>query len=307
MEPPPPHFLPEYEKYWKNLTCFCYDGGMRLGLMSFGNVSPEIERITVALRARDVDVVQTEEPLTTLGAVRREAARLHRADCDGIAFIAGEQAPVQFFGQAIVHIGCPVLLIGAFASEFFDASAALSEIGAAFDRFTGTVDADERIFAWLTQNKKTERQPGIEAAQKLYGQFMTVGGDGMVDAALWKRQFGVSLLRGGTETESDFYALDGDAPAALAAQLLRLISGGEPYLVAIDALGKSEPLPPETTLAQIARLRGGFVCRCFSGIANLEVWESGLIGSRVWAIPGNYAVALRAACEALDIDFKFCG
>jgi hypothetical protein len=44
--------------------------------------------------------------------------------------------------------------------------------------------------------------------------------DGMVDAALWKRQFGVSLLRGGTETESDFYALDGDAPAALAARVV---------------------------------------------------------------------------------------
>ena len=271
--------------------------------MAFGvgaTATEEAERITEVLRARDVDVVSADEAATTGAIAAREAARLQRADGDGVALFVGEDATPAHFAQAALHFGCPILLLGAFTSAFFDAAAALAEIGVPFDRFTLTADAAERVFGWLAENKKTARQPGIETAQKLYGQTMALGGDGLIDAALWQRQFGVTVFRGGVDADADFFALDGDANSALTAHLLRLISGSEPYIVPI-----SEPIPAETTLAQIARVRGKFVCLCVRGVGTMGEMERHLLSSRLWAIPGDYAAALRAACEALDIEFRF--
>lgn len=281
--------------------------------MSFGADSQvESGRIAEVLRARDVDVVSADEAATTgavsLSVIAREAARLQRADCDGVVLlvneIVGEDATPAYFAQAALHFGCPILLLGAFTPAFFEAAAALAEIGVPFDRFVLTaeslVEGADRIFAWLTENKKTARQPGIEAAQKLYGQTLALGGDGLIDSALWQRQFGVTVFRGGVDADADFFAPDGDANSALTAHLLRLISGGEPYVVSII-----EPVPAETTLAQIARVRGKFVCLCLRRTATMGEMERHLIASRLWAIPGDYAAALRAACEALDMEFRF--
>lgn len=187
---------------------------MRIGLLTF--VAPQnaespatslsSERhIAEFLRQRDTDVVTAESPAVSgVTAAAKEAQRLHRADCDGVVFLAEAGTQAAVVAQAALFVPGPLLLCGVPGPSFFDAAGALEEVGVAFDRLTRRLseeesagDLPERVERWLRQNAKPERQKGAEAAQKLYGQRFVIFGSApylpACDPAQWLSRFGVTV------------------------------------------------------------------------------------------------------------------
>jgi hypothetical protein len=273
---------------------------VRIGFLSFGGGGADTALVE-ALRARDIDVVVADESAVSGVIAVREAARLSRADCDGVAFFVEPGAVADYVAQAALHIGCPVLLVGPFASVFFDAIGALAEIGVPFDRDLLAYNDIDRITVWLTANRKTERQRGIEAAQKLYGQTLLLPSQantwGSFDPAQWKRQFGVTIIWGHSE-EADFHAPDGDVNGALTVRLLSLISGADVRTCTVDELLHED----EQTFARITRRVGRFICVLSRRQVTRVQFALTLMSSRLHSVPGDHVAAMRAACEALDVE-----
>jgi hypothetical protein len=184
---------------------------MRLGILPLGPVPDTvgIAALADALRAGDVDVVVPEDTPATALAVSREAERLHRADCDGVLIVAADErlARPAALQTALRLPGVPLLLAGTFAPGLFDTVGAWEEVGGVwYDRLllgeSGLPVERARVEAWLKENERRERQRGLEAAQKLYGQRFAVLGDlpdGVsLDATRWLTQFGVTVVSFGS-------------------------------------------------------------------------------------------------------------
>jgi len=270
---------------------------LRIGLLPFGEASGW-ESIADALRGRDIDVIVAEEPATSDVIAASEAGRLQRADCDGAAFFIGEGGTARAVAQAALHVGCPLLLAGTFSSTFFDAAGALAELVAAYDRLLLGEDATDRIASWLHDNRKTERQRGIEAARTLYGQRLLLGGDALVDVVQWQRQFGVTVVRDEPGAAGDFVASDGDVEGALTIQLLRLVTCAD---AATFVIGGAE-WEADVTYARLSRRSGRFVCLLFHGTPDRQRLVARLTAGRLHGVAGNHVAAIRAACEALDVE-----
>jgi hypothetical protein len=137
----------------------------------------------------------------------------------------------------------------------------------------------------------------------------------MPDAALWMHQFGVITT---TESEgADFAAPDGDSCGALTGHLLSLVSG-ETITSRVPVVashgGAAEDADTAATFARITRTQGRFRCLLLRGalrsdgvtVVRFDCPDARLFAaaSSPWlhAVPGDHLGALRAACEALDID-----
>jgi L-fucose isomerase-like protein len=326
---------------------------MRLGTLIFdGNTpyTPDIAPALGAAKQADVDVVTGEEAISSRSIAKREAARLSRADCDGIVFFVGAGVNPAFVMEAALHVaGIPLLLMGAFSPAFFDALGALSEIGVTADRHLHDEKDNSTLLRWLISNRKDARRPGLEAARKLYGQRFALFDPVprmALDAAQWQSQLGVSVVtfspgelatRGNPplldlikDESIDFCALGagvevtpvslpipcathGDVNGALTLNLLHLIGDGERAVGTVDletpnfehATGRG------VTFARITRRSGRFRCFVAEGtLAENNQWfhmkqnpypflEAGRLH---YISPGTYHSAVRAACEALDIE-----
>jgi hypothetical protein len=271
---------------------------MRLGVLRFG-LGIEIETLLAPLGEAGIDIVTAEAPITDAATALREGERIGRADCDVVLLSVLSEAEAVLVAPAVLTIGCPLLLAGPFSTAFGTAAGALAEIGVGFDRLILTGDATdgERLLTYFRANERRERQKGIEAAQKLYGQRLALLASGALppfDAAQWLRQFGIVTVSEGSE--ADFSAADGDAYGALTAQLLRLISEQEPR-----GLSVGSPLETGDTYAQLARRAGRFVLIAFRGNIEVERIAEIVVGGRLYGVPGDYRAALRAACETLAI------
>lgn len=308
---------------------------MRIGLLSFGSLDAQTP-FADALRARDVDVVTTEDAVTSFAIASDEAARIARADCDGVVLLVSDATVPAHVGQAGLLLGCPLLLAGPFGATFLDAAGALAEVGISFNRrntqtgilvdrvrsFASLEEAqvDENaqwFFDWAQTNNKQERQRGYEAARKLYGQRFALppGTVAPLDPVLWRRQFGVTVVPFGED--ADFSAPDGDVNAALTHQLLKLISGGETSVESVNVDTMTEAHEGAThTFAQIARRAGRYICITLPGmkakddfgtdefavIAHIPWQSHTFLSGKLQAVPGDLRGALRAACESLDIE-----
>jgi hypothetical protein len=292
---------------------------MRLGVLEFGSLSSIEEAVLNPLRARDVDLVTGL--IESLDDSLREAKRISRADCDGVLLMTGEDLdPVTVPAAATLLAGVPLLLAGHQGSRaFFDCVGALEAIGARFDRIY-LINSEPRpaayLEAWLQEHAKKERHRGLDAAYRLYGQRLCISPDtGGLDAPLWMHQFGIIAT---AEAEgSDFAAPTGDACGALTDHLLALVAG-EPVRQPVELAATQEGHPEEgdiaATFARITRLRGRFRCLLLRGAlradgtspARVECSHKDLfaVASSPWlhTVPGEHLGAMRAACDALDID-----
>lgn len=268
---------------------------MRIGLLPFGSLDPT--PLAEYFRSVDVDVISAEQPVTTLVLAGEEAARIARADCDGVALLLGPDMDASQVGKAALHLPSPLLLTGPVSAAFGAAAGVLAEIGVSFDRYPWEAPEPPlaAISAWLTANAKRERQRGIEAALKLHGQRLSLGpGVCSGDPAQVQRQFGVTLV--GSGEIGDFSHPDGDLNAALTAQLLHLISGEE-----VAALPMDEAVPDGATGARLVRIRGRYLCFLLHGASSPRERAGALLAGDYYTALGNHIAALRAACETLDV------
>jgi hypothetical protein len=269
-----------------------------------------------------VDVVTGDSVIGSLEDSVREAKRLARADCDGVLLVAGEGLQLETVSAAATLLaGVPLLLVGHAGSRaFFDCVGVLEAIGARFDRVyfaDGEPNSAAYLEAWVQENSKKERQRGLEAARKLYGQRLYVPQEtgGLPDAALWMHQFGVIAT---SEAEgADFAAPGGDTCGALTDHLLSLVSHKEPFSpvpLAASCGGAPEEGDIDVTFARVTRTRGRFRCLLLRGslrahgasIVRFDTSNARLfaVAASPWlhAVPGFHPGAMRAACDALDID-----
>lgn len=271
---------------------------MRLGVLTLGQ-DTHTGYLLDAVRTADIDVVTAEEPIIDTASALREGGRIARADADVVLLLAADPATAALAGEAVLSLGVPLLLAGEFSPALFDAAGTLSEVGVSFDRLllTGTPEDGERLLTYIRTNEKRQRQKGIDAAHKLYGQRLGLPlsrGIGPLDTAQWLRQFGVSLVP--TDAEADFHADDGDACGALTIHLLRLLSDTDPVTVPVGA-----PLVPDFIYARLSRQAGRFICLAVQRNTPPDRIADHLLSGRLHGIPTEYTAALRAACETLDI------
>lgn len=267
---------------------------MRLGLFPFTDypTSPLID----VWRSCDIDIILPDKPILSRAVVHEAAQRIARADCDGVALLIGAETDVSWVAEAALHLPGPLLLTGPASSTWWQAAGVLAEIGATFDRLP-LVDA-ERITSWLHRVEKRQRQAGIEAAHKLYGKRFSLAPSTLVtDPYLWQRQFGITLATN-EEGSTDPTLSDNDVYAAIAEELLRVITGESPTRLLLPSLPE-----PNTTLLQLARQRGRFQCFVGYSIASPEIFAARLLSPTLLTASGDYREAVRAACETLDIDY----
>jgi hypothetical protein len=270
---------------------------MRLGILESGAAtdwSPLIE----GLRTKDVDVVTAESPTLSAQTIAQEAARLHRADCDGMVVFVTDALAYSFMTTLTLHITCPLLVASTNLPALCDACGALSALGIPHERLHLRPESNltEILLQWLKANRKTERQPGMEAAAKLYGQRFSLAETPMVgvDREQWLQQFGILLVS--AEAEADVQVPDNDLHTAFCCHLLRLLANTEPLLLPVDV-----SLPADHTFLQIARRSGRFVgLYGYTTIAE-DIGSFPFLSGRLALVPGDRRVALRAACHALDI------
>lgn len=216
---------------------------MRLGILPLGPVPDDLglAALADALRARDVDVVAPAETLQGALAVSKEAERLQRADCDGVLVVVPpgptsndliSTKPYTTSALALRLPGTPLLLVGTPSPALFDAAGGFEEVGGVwYDRLllgAGGLPAEQaHVEAWLKENERRERQRGLEAAQKLYGQRLALVGDAPTgaafDAAQWAGQFGVSLELYAFQERIE--SADAYSATALASSLVGLADG----------------------------------------------------------------------------------
>ena len=133
-------------------------------------------------------VVLAEKTASSGVAASDEAARLARADCDGIALclftsigaVALEAVPGMVV-QAALHAACPVLLLGDDLPALLAASGALEEIGITPGRAFGSPHDPAtlaRIQTWAALHEPAERRRGQDAAGKLFGARYALFGEG---------------------------------------------------------------------------------------------------------------------------------
>ena len=280
---------------------------MRLGVLPFGADTGEAQ-IAAELRERDVDVVVADEPATTGAIAAREAERLQRADCDAVALFIGDGTPPHRVTQAALYLGCPLVVLGPMLPFVEEASAALKEIGVPHHRLSIADGVRNTLYDWVKENEKAARQPGIEAARKLYGQTLSFSGPRFLAAALWSRQFGVTVVRDDSEdaAAADFSAPDGDADFALALHLLRLISAQEPrVLPAPETPVEDDSVSEIVTAAQIILEGTRYVCHARRASSLTDLIKEIPTTNRFAVASGDYIAALRAACESLNLTFDF--
>ena len=272
---------------------------MRLGVLPFGADTWGMQ-IAAEMRERDVDVVVADEAATLGVIAAREAERLQRADCDAVALFIGEGTKPIWALQAALHLGSPMVVLGPMSPFFQDAHAALAEIGVPHHHLVIAGGVTNLLYDWLNENKKSARQPGIEAARKLYGQTFAYSGDSFPDAAQWIRQFGVVPVPQKSEdaVNAAFAAPDGDAAFALTLHLLRLISGQEPTAFPAGTLFADS----DVTAARITKQEHRFVCHALHGSDNESRMKEDSFNGLLAVAPGNHVAALRAACESLNIE-----
>lgn len=199
---------------------------MKLGLLCFCALGSDDAAMALALRRRQAAVadrlnqgnhvvVPAESPAATGPAAASEAARLVRADCDGIVLclFAGEGAappgivPDLAASVALRAGGVPVLLLGDDLPGLLSAAGALAAIGITAGRAFGVVEDEAlwtRVQFWADLHAPDARKRGQDAAGQLFGRryaylgdpLSLSGGDalGEPDAARWLTQFGVSVL-----------------------------------------------------------------------------------------------------------------
>jgi L-fucose isomerase-like protein len=304
---------------------------MRVGVLPFGSPPTDLDALLEPLRAADVDVVTAESSVATEVDAAREAQRLARADCDGVVlFTDGTYGLFGLIAEAALYLsGTSLLLTGTPGdSTFFDAAGALEELGAQYQRQyhpSSLEDWPERVGVWLRENRKDEWQRGSEAARTLYGQRLYVPTEFTApDVGLWGHQLGVVVTR--SPDGASFTAEYGDAYGALTAQLMRLMVNTD---VLVSLISITEPRHPggtedgiACTFARITRRAGRFRCLLLRGALNpyseepdstSNVWfwrcdcsEDALYemasSPHLHALPGDHIGAMRAACEALDIE-----
>jgi len=184
---------------------------MKLGLLPFAaGVTPASQQLLAdILEAASHAIVLAEKPASSNVAASDEAARLARADCDGVALClftgqgagALEAVPGRVV-QAALHAACPVLLLGDDLPALLAASGALEEIGVTAGRAFGSPHdpaTAARIQTWAALHDPTERRRGQDAAGKLFGTRYALLGDPSLpggdvfalDASRWLTQFGV--------------------------------------------------------------------------------------------------------------------
>jgi hypothetical protein len=291
---------------------------MRLGILPFGERDANETSLADSLRAMDIDIVLADVPVTSAGSARDEAQRLQRADCDGIFFVVAESARPALGAEAALHIGAPILLGGGSLPCRLETAGVLADVGIPFDRLIAPPSGEAALIAsWLTENGKSERQRGVEAVRKLYGQRLCLSGRTVAttgDTALWLAQFGVIVSDAG-EADCDFIAIEGDALGALTRQLLAFVADDASVAdVTVSNLveGDSANAPP-ATFARISRRRNRFQCVMLTGAVSVAGYtvdcnasrlEAALLSSRLHTVGGAHIGALRAACEALDIDTR---
>ena len=295
---------------------------MRLGVLELGSVHLSVQPLLNSLRAQDIDVVVGEGVVTSLGEALSKARRLFRADCDGVLLIVGDGTLLETVSAAATLLAGVPLLLASYgcSSAFFDAVGALEFIGARFDRVYLANDMpgpDAYVKSWLRENAKKERQRGLEAARKLYGQslYAPLETGGLPDAALWMHQFGIIPT---TEAEgADFAAPTGDACGALTDHLLSLIAdvpANAPISLVTFQGSEAAENDRKVTLARITRTKGRFRCLLLHGAlrengtstARLDCADAPLFAVAasplLHVVPGDHLGAMRAACESLGID-----
>jgi hypothetical protein len=266
---------------------------MRLGLLPFTDYPTE--PLIDACKSRDINIVMTDKLALSGNVAREEAHRLSRADCDGVTLLVGPETNAAWVAEAALHLHCPLLLVGPASPAWWQSAGALAEIGVPFDRLP-LVDA-ERILGWLQRVEKRQRQSGIEAAHKLYGKRLSLPtGVTVTDPYLWQRQFGITLVAGENES-ADLTVTDGDLYASTAEELLRLITGESPQRLLLPTLPEAD-----TTILQLARQRGRFVCFVGYSMASPEIFAARLLSPTLLTAQGDHREAVRAACETLDIE-----
>ncbi len=296
---------------------------MRLGVLTF-TFDPSLnESMLDPLRARDVDIVTGDGVILSLEDALREAKHMFRADCDGVLLLVGDGLQSEALSAAAALLAGVPLLLAAYsrtdADTYFGAVGLLESIGARFDRIYFVPDESELsvyLAIWLEENGKKQRHRGLEAVRKLYGQCLYIPQEtgGLPDAALWLHQIGIIAT---SEVDlADFAAEDGDACGALTAHLLSLVSGEQsmPVPVAASAGNSHGAGEASATFAQITRKRGHFRCLLLRGAlrenedpsARFDCFEQALFAAaaspRLHAVTGDHFGAMRAACDALDIE-----
>lgn len=285
---------------------------MRLGILAFDRRYEAEATITAALAAEGVDIITAEEPVVTGADARREASRLHRADCDGILLLVGGAVRQERLIEAALHLADrPLLVLGDHREAVLEACRILTGAGAPTVSRPPDSSPGQPTFVleWLRKNRREERQCGFEAVRKLYGQRLSVEPDASsFDKIEWARRFGLVLIDGSNEEEADFKAADGDALGALTRQLLANIAGKEAAIYDLIVGEPNPALPSEPEMMTVARIsirQSAYVCT----MTTVALSKSGFVPdgepdpsvSRPCAIPGNHIGAIRAACESLDI------
>jgi hypothetical protein len=310
---------------------------MRIGALLFGQTIP-LDDVLNSLRVRDIDVVPVSAATSTLDAVVTEARRLSRADCDGVLLGCVEQAdPGHVAAAGVLLNGTPLLAFSAIpgagaSSAVLHAAGALDASGCLYDRLliAESSPGDDwiphtaaGIHAWLTENAKTQRHRGLEAARKLYGQRLFVPESHRptdLDAAGWRYRFGVVCTS--EDENADFIAGDaGDVYGALTRQLLSLTAASEPVSTvsitgpqggdAADGDAADGDLP--ATFARITRHASRHQCLLLRGVLRadrasllrLDADATAILATAasplLHAVAGDHLGAIRAACESLDI------
>lgn len=210
---------------------------MKLGLLSFA--TPQEPRLARVLEAAGHTIVPAEAAAVSGVSTAEEAARMARADCDGVVlcFFADDETAAALetvpglVVQAALHAACPVLLAGDDLPVLLAVSGALAEIGVTPGQAFGAPGDPAtlaRIQAWAGLHDPAERRRGQDAAGKLFGSRYAILGDPppgnagvfVVDAARWLTQFGVHVQHASASalagrSVSDYCAHEGIAFCSL--------------------------------------------------------------------------------------------
>lgn len=264
---------------------------MRLGILEIGGEN-DISSLVETLRGQDIDVVTNETPVTNSSIALQEGARLGRADCDGVLLCLSPTTETWLVLPSVLHLICPLLLSGVetLAKKVQEElhyyhlqCEVLGEIHPA------------SVFTWLEANRKTKRQPGIEAAHKLYGLRLALPQESpsFLERQRWFHQFGIVLVPIGEE--ADIVVTDHDAMTAFCLHFLKLLASAEPVVVSDNTP------PPESTTIQLVQEAERFILRVAYGARRVDDIPPSSLVSRFICVPGDHKVALIAACHTLDV------
>jgi len=309
---------------------------MRLGVLASeaasDTVTPDEQAVLALLRDRDIDVVLGHDEDAQSGV--DQVKRLARADVDGALILPSWRGAVV----VALHLAdTPLLLCEGDNGDDGTIYDVLTQLNAPLDRLLVPVSRPEEaagaIEQWLTENRRTERQRGHEAALKLYGQTMGVRGDALLgDGARYLLQFGLTVVplsasdaAVGESPTVDFgsdQGLVGGIHALLTRHLLNLVSpsdAADATTIALSALSFSEETgEAAATFAALSRVGERFRCVLSRGFAgetgapprlpshlqsHIGTTLSGGFDLRYLSyIAGEHVGAMRAACRALDIE-----